>query len=306
MPLIQVFIATYNRPSLVINAVLSALRQNFDSYEVIVSDNSTNDETETLISQIGDKRLFYKKRVPTLPVIDHLNAILQDVTSDYFMIFHDDDIMYPNMLSTLHHKVVTYRKIIAGGSNAICENNGKSYLYNSNLKQDLIVLDKNELIRRYLLYDIVPFPSYLYKRVVAEELRFDINQGGKYCDASFIISLLDLGPIIFTASPLMKYYIHSGQDSAVNEFSEKLKLINFYLRNSDFKKKHPLLVRFRIQNIFVELKSKINQRDYLFLRKRNIKLIWIIFSTSPFEYFPRILYALMKRIIHKEDKSNIK
>ena len=46
---IQIFIATFNRPTLVIKAINSALNQDFDSFELIISDNSTDDETESLI-----------------------------------------------------------------------------------------------------------------------------------------------------------------------------------------------------------------------------------------------------------------
>jgi glycosyltransferase involved in cell wall biosynthesis len=56
MPEIQIFIATYNRPTLVVNAINSVLNQDFDSFEVIVSDNSSNDETENLISRLKNKR----------------------------------------------------------------------------------------------------------------------------------------------------------------------------------------------------------------------------------------------------------
>src|SRR5659263_209879 len=101
MSVIQIFIATHNRPILVISAIQSALKQNFGSFEVIVSDNSTNEETGEVIKQFEDNRLIYKRRTPILSSSDHFNAILQDVTSDYFMIFHDDDIMYFNMLKYL-------------------------------------------------------------------------------------------------------------------------------------------------------------------------------------------------------------
>ena len=63
---IQIFIATYNRPTLVINAINSVLNQDFDSFDLIISDNSTNDETENSISGLNDKHLTYKKRKPSL------------------------------------------------------------------------------------------------------------------------------------------------------------------------------------------------------------------------------------------------
>lgn len=299
MPLIQVFIATHNRPSLVLNAIHSALNQDFDSFEVIVSDNSTNDETEFLVSQIKDKRLSYKKRNPSLPVIDHLNAILQDVTSDYFMIFHDDDVMHQELIRTLHSKLSHQINAIAIGSNAKVIINGiiQKINYYPDLKFDKTINTRDEIIKGYLLYHMVPFPSYLYRKIIARKLQFNYDHGGKYCDAAFIINLLSLGSIIFSADPLMDYYIHTGQDSSNNDFCQKMQLINYYSKTSIYKRGHPLVIRYRIQNIFVEVKELIKRNQFSPLSKRNQKVLKIIFKHSPFEYFPRIVYAfLLKKI----------
>lgn len=295
MPLIQIFIATYNRPYLVINAIHSALKQNFDSYEVIVSDNSTNDETELIISKIKDIRLLYKRRNPSLPAIDHLNAILEDVTSEYFMIFHDDDVMHPNLIHTLYSKLILQDKAVAIGSNAkvIVNNVPQKKNYYPDLKIDKIINSRNEIIKGYLLYHMVPFPSYLYKMEVAKKLRFNYDLGGKYCDATFIINLTSLGSIIFSANPLMDYYIHSGQDSSNNDFSQKNKLINYYSRTSIYHKEHPLIISFRIQNIYVEVRELIKRNKFSLRSKKNQKIINVIFKGSAFKYFPRIIHALL-------------
>ncbi len=43
-PFIQVYILCYNRPKFVKEAVASVLKQSYLNFEVIVSDNSTNNE----------------------------------------------------------------------------------------------------------------------------------------------------------------------------------------------------------------------------------------------------------------------
>ena len=118
MPLVQIFIATYNRPILVEKAIRSALAQDFDSFEVIVSDNSTTDETESMISVVYAGQLIYKRRKPSLLPIEHLNAILEDVTSEYFMIFHDDDLMHTNMVKELYNTLISNTDLISVGANA--------------------------------------------------------------------------------------------------------------------------------------------------------------------------------------------
>lgn len=300
-PLIQIFIPTYNRPTLVLNAINSALNQTFSSFELIVSDNSTSDETENILKDIFDNRLIYKRRKPSLEAIDHFNTILKEVTSKYFMIFHDDDTMIKNSLSVLYNKIMINSKygVIAVGSNANCIKNGKSFLYNASLKSDVLIDNKNELIRRYLLYDIVPFSSYLYRSDVAKKLKLEFDKGGKYCDASFIVSLLNLGSILHISIPLMNYYLHSGQDSCINDFIQKLQLIKFYTNNSSFSSNHPLIVRFRLQNIFVEFVKNFKKDNFKLFTRHNKKIAFLLFKYSKFEYFPRFIYAIGNKYFKK-------
>ena len=40
--------------------------------------------------------------------MEYLNIILSEVTENYFMMFHDDDEMYENMIETLYKNIVKY------------------------------------------------------------------------------------------------------------------------------------------------------------------------------------------------------
>ena len=299
MAKIQVFIATYNRHELILEIINSVLNQSFDFFEVIISDNSTNNETEKLLKNFEDNRLIYRKRKHSLPAIDHFNVILDEVTAEYFMIFHDDDIMFPEMLKTLHSKITKNDSAVAIGSNAKVSVRDviQKKNYNPYIKLDELITSRDEMIARYLIYNIMPFPSYLYKKVVAEKLRFDIKLGGKYCDAAFIISLLSIGHIVFSALPMMTYFIHSGQDSSTNDFNQKVKLINYYIRTSSYSKKHPLIIRFRLENIFGEIKNKININQFPLFYKRNQKMMLFFLKNSTFKYFPRLIFEIIKKNI---------
>jgi glycosyltransferase involved in cell wall biosynthesis len=59
----SVIIPTYNRSSLVINAINSVLNQTYKNLECIVIDDGSIDETEAMVLQIKDGRLkYYKNR----------------------------------------------------------------------------------------------------------------------------------------------------------------------------------------------------------------------------------------------------
>ena len=290
---------------MVLNAVHSALNQNFDNFEVIVSDNSTNDETKTLISKIKDARLIYKKRVPSLLPIDHLNAILKDVTAEYFMIFHDDDVMHPEMVNTLFKKINNKPDVMAVGSNAKVVKNGRTKWNNSNkkLKSDRVIKERSSMVKLYLTDHIVPLPSYLYRRDVSKKIKFDTHHGGKYCDAAFIIDITSLGSVFFCAAPLMDSYKHSSQDSFTNAFTDRNKLINYIIKTTNYSKKDKDIIKYRVGNIYAELKQNILNGSLLTGSKRYMKLMRILFKYSPINKFPKaIIITFLKNTKYFKNK----
>ena len=305
MPEIQVFIATYNRPAMVFNAVNSALNQDFDSFEVILSDNSSNDETENQIYKIKNDRFVYRRRKPSIHVTDHLNVILQEVTAEYFMIFHDDDIMHRNLIKVLYKLMGENLDVIAVGSNANVFKRGRiqKRKFNNRLKNDIKINSTEEMVHAYSVPSFVPFPGYMYRKEVAQRLRFDSGQGGKHSDAAFIINLLNLGSVIFVAQPLMDYYIHSEQDSIIYDFRAFASLISYISKTMNFQRKHPVLKRMRIQNLYMETKYNLLNQKLSIFSKRYLIVTRILFHYSISEYFLKIILISLRSLLIKKGKT---
>ena len=60
-PLVSVIIPCYNVSAYVQKAIESILAQNFEDYEVIVTDDSDGGAISELVSSIDDKRILYYK-----------------------------------------------------------------------------------------------------------------------------------------------------------------------------------------------------------------------------------------------------
>jgi len=300
---IQVFLATYNRAHLIENAIDSILKQSYKSFELIISDNSTNDDTQILVKKRFGNKLKYIRRLPSVSAIEHLNLILQDVASDYFMIFHDDDVMHSNMLEVLSNKIKSRKDIVAVGANArIIENRKlRKVIFYPNLKKDITITNRDEIVHHYLISQIVPFPSYLYRIEVAKQLRFHPENGGRHCDAAFIMNLLTLGFISFSSAPLMDYNRDKGENREryPNHFIDFIKLINYITKTSKYRKKNPLILRERMLNIYSELKDRLF-REKVSIRSKNFhSLLKVIFRISPFEYFAKtLLITLITQVKH--------
>ncbi len=60
-PKVSVIIPTYNRPNLIKRTIKSVLNQTYQNFEIIVVDDSPNDETEKVVKSFNDKRIKYFK-----------------------------------------------------------------------------------------------------------------------------------------------------------------------------------------------------------------------------------------------------
>ena len=103
-PLVSIIIPTFNRPKYFREALESALNQTYRNIEVVISDNSTDDETETLIEDYlaRDKRVkyFHHKNFNSHDNWSFLRAY-NNPAAEYVNWLMDDDIFYPTKLEKM-------------------------------------------------------------------------------------------------------------------------------------------------------------------------------------------------------------
>jgi len=98
-PFISVLIPTYNRVSLVVEAVGSALAQDYSGLEVIVVDDGSTDDTTSRLALIRDKRFRYVSKTNS-GVAATRNRAIVEAQGDYIVWLDSDDILLPHAVST--------------------------------------------------------------------------------------------------------------------------------------------------------------------------------------------------------------
>ncbi len=96
---IQIFIATFNRPKLVAEALESIKKQTAKGFEVFILDNSTDGATadkKTIFEAAGAKYI----QTPQNVLLANFCAAQQLADKKYCMIFHDDDLLHPQYIET--------------------------------------------------------------------------------------------------------------------------------------------------------------------------------------------------------------
>jgi len=100
-PRVSVVIPTYRRNHFLRNALRSVLAQRFTDFEVIVSDNAADPDTQRLVAGLSDDRLKYRCNSPTADAFENHLAGWRVARGEYIAFLHDDDEWDAAFLSTL-------------------------------------------------------------------------------------------------------------------------------------------------------------------------------------------------------------
>jgi hypothetical protein len=98
LPAFTILIPTRNRAHLLELSLRSALTQEFDDYEIVVSDNSTTPETREVVERAGSDRIRYVKTPRSLSMPDSWEFAGSHVRTEYVALLSDDDAVAPKFL----------------------------------------------------------------------------------------------------------------------------------------------------------------------------------------------------------------
>lgn len=220
---IQIFIATFNRPKLVMEAFESIKKQTVKGFEVFILDNSNDLATadkKTIFQAAGAKYI----QTPQNVLLANFSAAQQLADKKYCMLFHDDDLLHPQYIETALAWLNKYPDItlLSGG----CTNfrgaapsfanqlSRKAFIYHSGADFAAHVFSKN-----MFNYSCCLYKTELFKR--APNL-FDIYH--KNNDLPFVLSIAEQGTaVIINDVDCVHTRQHEQQDSKDTQNGTELK-----------------------------------------------------------------------------------
>src|SRR3972149_139084 len=100
-PLITIAIPTYNRADLYLKqAIQCALNQTYSNVEIIISDNCSMDNTETVVKNFKDPRIRYFRQEKNIGGNNNFNFCLERAKGEYFLLLMDDDLIDSDFIET--------------------------------------------------------------------------------------------------------------------------------------------------------------------------------------------------------------
>lgn len=91
MKKVSICIPAYKRADVLKRCLDSVFEQDFSDFEVIVTDDSPNDDLKNLIKSYQDNRILYFKNNPALGFPENWNEAIRKASGEYIKIMHHDD-----------------------------------------------------------------------------------------------------------------------------------------------------------------------------------------------------------------------
>src|ERR1700722_20283814 len=102
LPLVSILIPTYNRPDYLRRAVESCLTQTHPHFEIIITDNSTNQESAEMAAKWSDPRIRYYKNEGNIGPVASSNRATSLANGKYIKFLMDDDLLKPRCLELMN------------------------------------------------------------------------------------------------------------------------------------------------------------------------------------------------------------
>lgn len=98
-PTFSVVIPTYNRADLIMKTLETVFKQSYPHYEVLVVDNCSTDETETLLQPLVEAgKIRFIRHDRNYERAKSRNTGMENATGDFVTFLDSDDFMYPDNL----------------------------------------------------------------------------------------------------------------------------------------------------------------------------------------------------------------
>lgn len=282
---LTVYILTHNRGKLLIDTLNSVINQSCNDYEIIVSDNSSNNDTYDLIREYHNVK--YIKREKEYSSTEHFNLCIEEVKTKYFILFHDDDIMCPNMIEELYNSISENDYIAVGCNAYLLVNDKKTKKTMLRNKRNKVLHEPSDMVMQYMdNYSIVPYPSYIYNKEKIGDLRIKTDYG-KYSDVTWLLNINSKGEVLWLHNVYMYYRIHSGQDSSGFNYYSQQKLLRKYCKYVS--KGNLVVLKYRYLLVYLNAIRKYQlNRDFSLELK-------ILFNIRSLKYFTKLLLINMKK-----------
>lgn len=217
---VSIVMPVYNGEEFLRSAIESILKQTFIAYELIIINDGSTDQSETIILSFSDKRIIYINHGKNKGLVAALNTGISTASGKYIARMDQDDICLPNRIAAQFEFMEEHANVVLLGTQLQVvgeENISHMYSKSDELKTSLLIgtsfahptvmIRKSTIVQNNLKYD----EAYLH----AEDYGF----WSQICQYGELHNMNQIG---------LLYRKHPNQYTRV--FTEKMKIATRRIR----------------------------------------------------------------------------
>lgn len=236
LPLVTVFIITYNSSEFILEGLESVKAQTYPNIELVISDDCSSDNTVKLCSKWLEENAKYFKNTVLITspvntgVAPNCNRAIQASSGQWLKILAGDDRLLPNAISDYIEYIQGTPEAKICASKVIIECPDPKYkkeleLLFEKYSYPLFKLDQKSMYKYILKQNFIPAPTLFFKKGIWQSLG-GFNESYPFLeDYPFTIQAIKKGyHIYFIDKALCIYNVHEG---SLSQNTSKLSIKSF-------------------------------------------------------------------------------
>lgn len=106
--LFSILITSFNQADTIVQTLKSCLNQTFDDYEIVISDDCSQDNIVDVIRSFSSNKIRFYQQEVNLKEYPNRNFLIKKAKGDFVIFIDAEDIIYPHALSTLSYYVTKF------------------------------------------------------------------------------------------------------------------------------------------------------------------------------------------------------
>ncbi|MFW9989368.1 MAG: glycosyltransferase family 2 protein [Candidatus Odinarchaeota archaeon] len=307
-PLVSVIIPTYNRATLVREAIHSVVNQSYKNFEILVVDDGSSDNTKGIVQDIAKKDLRIKyiwQKHSGTPAVTRNRGIKASI-GDLIAFLDSDDIWFSKKLEKQIKAFQRNPKMLVIASNSVYFSKEKKII------PTILFLNEVKLsFRNILRMNPLSISDVLVKREIFDSIGYFNESIVKMVDYEFWLRLLSQkdSSILIIKDILSKIRLHDVQLTTNRSFLEKYKLWKDFFKNYiNYDQTYiEQMLRLRIiRHLFLKLETEILEKKVSFLsiinhKHLNIKqraVLIVEFLIEKFYKKKNVIFNLLVNFFH--------
>lgn len=163
-PFFSVVVPTKNRPNYLRESIQSVLNQNFDDFELIVSDNLNETPTQEVVDEfMGHPKFSSYRTSEELNMINHWEFATKKATGKYVILLADRKLLFQNALTTAWKHISNHPELNAFSFGVQMFNESTRVRYSDDFQGTFEKLNCAELTQNFLRTNYFQNESFDYK-----------------------------------------------------------------------------------------------------------------------------------------------